>query len=199
MGGSVWNFGTRGAHHGGRVLEQHAVQLVHLKGEMGSVAQGPWQIRYLLRSSLEGPCSGYNQSTHTLARGVTELHSIATDESSDLSTNRQLLAQPSGILQQHTTFAAPGDVCTGLAYWLSSSIRSYRATQAQYRPQRRTANEETSSWICTRSLQQRTTCTDLADTHQQVLRTTAICEQVTPSSKSCHSSPAATGSSFCTS
>ena len=128
MGGSVWDFGTRGAHHGGRVLEQHAVQLVHLKGEMGSVAQGAWQIRYLLRSSLESPCSGYSEPTHTLIGGVTKLHSIATNEFPDLSTNRQLLAQPSGILQQHTTFAAPRDVCTGLAYWLSSSIRSYCAT-----------------------------------------------------------------------
>jgi hypothetical protein len=128
MGGSFWNLGTRGAHHGGRVLEQHAVQLVHLKGEVGSLAQGPWQIRYLLRSSLEDPCSGYNQPTHALARGVTELHSIATDQSPDLSANRPLLAQPFGILQQHTTFAAPGNICTGLAYWLSSSIRSYCAT-----------------------------------------------------------------------
>lgn len=97
MGGSVRNLSTGSAHHGGRVLEQHAVQLVHIKREVGSVAQGPWQVRYFLRSGLEGPCSWRDQPTHALTRGSTELHSIATNEHPDLSTNHNVFAQSLGI------------------------------------------------------------------------------------------------------
>ena len=98
------------------------------------MAQGSRQIRYLLRSSFKGPCSWHNQPTHALARSPTELHSVTTKHA-NVSTNHNVLAQPLGTLQ-HTTFAASGNVCAGLADWGSPFPGPHCATQAKHRSQR---------------------------------------------------------------
>ena len=55
MGRGVWDICHRNPRHGGRILEQHAVQSSGLEGTVAGMARKTWKILGVLRQSIEGP------------------------------------------------------------------------------------------------------------------------------------------------
>ena len=55
MGRGVWDICHRNPRHGGRILEQHAVQSSGLEGTVAGMARKAWKILGILRQSIKGP------------------------------------------------------------------------------------------------------------------------------------------------
>jgi hypothetical protein len=112
MGRSLGHLGTGSAHYGGGISQQHEIQPVHLKEEVGRLACHPGQVWNFLRQSIQH-CVGHPAAS-TFAPGPSQFCALPTGLAARLAANANVVLAISYPLLQHTALAASGSIKCGV-------------------------------------------------------------------------------------